>query len=191
MARISCQCPIALFARDGTYEVLCACVLFCFVLNLVFLSRYMRPEGPWQWRAFLYNLFLPRTNSRCHSGVSPPSTLRPPKKENKIRQRKETKARHILGRTWSVLLVVGVRLLLRGHWLYFLQIRLLTLKTKQSQTRHLPYPGVSQKIQNRRCGARVSEKETDRGARGPQSLSMPCQSRRISGVQRLHLTKRW
>ena len=39
---------------------------FCFVLNLVFLSRYMQPEGPWQrpcrcpcgqQRAFLYNLF--------------------------------------------------------------------------------------------------------------------------------------
>ena len=29
----------------------------------------MRPEGPWQRRAFLYNLFLPRTSLRCHSEV--------------------------------------------------------------------------------------------------------------------------
>ena len=46
-----------------------------FVCNLVFATRYMRPEGPWQRRAFLNNLFLPRTiaSSRRHSGASPPS----------------------------------------------------------------------------------------------------------------------
>ena len=66
----------------------------CFVLflNLVFLSRYMRPCccPCGQWRAFLYNLFLPRTSLRCHSEVSPPSTLRPLAK-HKIKQKKEIK----------------------------------------------------------------------------------------------------
>ena len=36
-----------------------------FVGNLIFITRYMRPEGPWQRRAFLNNLFLPRANRDC------------------------------------------------------------------------------------------------------------------------------
>ena len=73
-------------------ESVCVCVVvwlcgregarFCFVLILVFITRYMRPEGPWQWRAFLNNLFLPQTSSRRHSEVSPPSTPQP-LRENK------------------------------------------------------------------------------------------------------------
>ena len=34
-----------------------------------FITRYMHPEGPWQRRAFLNNLILPRTSSRRHSGA--------------------------------------------------------------------------------------------------------------------------
>ena len=47
-------------------------MLMAFVCHLLFLTRYMRPEGPWQRRAFLNDLFLPRTSLRRHSEASPP-----------------------------------------------------------------------------------------------------------------------
>ena len=61
----------------GTLSVTECCLFVC---DIVFMTRYMRPGGPWQRRAFLTNLFLPRTSSRRHSGASPPATLHPLKK---------------------------------------------------------------------------------------------------------------
>ena len=75
-----------------------AAIAGLFVCNLVFITRYVRPEGLWRRRAFLNNRFLPRTSPRRHSGASPPSTLHPLKK-HKTRRRKGAKEKYILGRT--------------------------------------------------------------------------------------------
>ena len=54
-----------------------ACHPSLFVCHLLFITRKMRAEGPRQRRAFLNNLFLPRTSLRRHSGAPPPPTLHP------------------------------------------------------------------------------------------------------------------
>ena len=55
--------PEGLGGSDWAYNCF---FCFCFVLNLLFITRYIGPEGPWQrlplplngeWRAFLNNLY--------------------------------------------------------------------------------------------------------------------------------------
>ena len=88
------------------------------VCDLVFLSRYMRPEGPWQrlrrcleqrrW-LFLYTSFpCTRTGLTGHSGSPTPPTIKKNKGKKKSlllsRQKEMTKERYILGRAWAPLL---------------------------------------------------------------------------------------
>ena len=80
------------------------------VCDLVFLSRYMRPEGPWQrlrrclmqrrW-LFLYTIIpCARTGLTGHSGPPTPPTVKKDKGKKKtpphVRQEEKTKEKYIL-----------------------------------------------------------------------------------------------
>ena len=87
------------------------------VCDLVYLSRYMRPEGPWQrWWAFP-STFMPcaRTGLTGHSGPPTPPTVRKKQRKDKGKRRtpsqppkKKTKGKYILGWAWAPLLSATV-----------------------------------------------------------------------------------
>ena len=100
-----------------------------YVCDLVFLSRYIRPEGPWQrlrrclkqrrW-LFLYTLFpCARTGLTGHSGPPTPPTVKKDKGKKKsparIRQKEKTKEKYILGRARTLILSAPPPPVLWGH----------------------------------------------------------------------------
>ena len=159
----------------------------------------MRPGGAW-W-TFLSNLIRPRTSSRRHSGVSPPSTLPPhgPKKERKERNEKKREnkkhSKYSPGPPSSPDSPSQSPSPAAGPGLQLNLIQVLLLGLRPEARPGIRPTLVSVKNSNKAGVARSSRKsrrvDGTLGVSHSQSFSTLSHIFLISGVQRRHLAKRW